>query len=110
MPRQVPRILPYFVLTASVCLTGMTGLAPRPDHSVAAVFPPWWGPAQAFNAAARAGGVIVRTGAFPTILVIAPGPPGADLSRRLHQAGAFLLLDAQALGACSQPFPDRTLS
>jgi hypothetical protein len=102
---RLPRAVPYLVLVASVGLTGMTTLAPRPDRPIAAIFPPWWSPARAFTAAAQSGGEIVRVGALPTILVMAPSgsdPSQSDLPRLLRNAGALLLLDAQALGACSE--------
>jgi hypothetical protein len=101
MPTAIMRrhfIIPNTILAASVGLTTIVGLAPAPDHPIAAVFPPWWIAQQSFSAAAQAGVPIVRTGAFANILVLASGIP--DLPRRLRSAGAWLLLDAQALGRC----------
>ena len=102
MPVPIMRrhfIIPYTILAASVGLTAAAALAPSPNHPIAAIFPPWWTARQSFTAAAQAGAPIVRTGAFPNILVLAAGSPG--LSQRLHAAGAWLLLDAKALAACS---------
>ena len=83
----------------------MASLAPQPNRPVAAIFPPWWGVVRAFEAAGQTGGDIVRTGAFPTILVMAPSrsnPSQSDLIRHLREAGALLLLNAEALGACAE--------
>jgi hypothetical protein len=102
MPAAIMRrhfTIPYTILAVSVGLTAASGLAPSPNHPVAAIFPPWWTAEQSFTAAAQAGAPIVRTGAFANILVLTSGSPG--LSQRLHAAGAWLLLDAEALAACA---------
>jgi hypothetical protein len=107
MQPHLPRFLPYAVLAGSLGLTAMASLAPRPGQPVAAFFPPWWASARAFDAAARSGGEIVRVGALSTILVMMPNrtdPMPQDLARRLHEFGALLLIDAQALGACAGTF------
>jgi hypothetical protein len=93
------RIFPYAILAASVGLGGIAALAPSPDRPIAAVFPPWWTAERAFSAAALSGAPIIRFAGLPNILVLASGVP--DLSRRLRAAGALLLLDAQAVGACA---------
>ena len=74
-------------------------LQPRQGAAaVAAIFPPWWEADRAFLAAASTGAEIVRTGAFPTILIL---KPAADHGlARLHEAGAWLAVDPQALGGC----------
>jgi hypothetical protein len=84
---------------ASVGLTGMAALGPKPGRPVAAVFPPWWTAERTFNAASLTGGSIVRFGGLASILVLTSGTP--DLHARLHDAGAWVLLDAQALGGCT---------
>jgi hypothetical protein len=102
MPPAIMRrhcLIPYTILAASVGLAAASGLAPSSDHPVAAIFPPWWTAKQSFAAAAQAGAPIVRTGAFANILVLASDQPG--LAKRLYAAGAWLLLDAQALAACA---------
>jgi hypothetical protein len=77
----------------------LCALAPPPAGPVAAVFPPWWSGARAFAAAAAAGPV-ARIGAFGFIVIAAP----AERSR-LRAAGAWLLLDPRAAGACSPALP-----
>jgi hypothetical protein len=74
-------------------------LQPPPEaETVAAVFPPWWGPQRAFLAAASTGAEIIRTGAVPTILVL--HMTSRDGIRRLYQAGAWFTADPVALGGC----------
>ena len=99
MPHRSRTLLPYAVLVVSLVLTGIAALAPLPGQPVAAVFPPWWGAARAFAAAARSNSPVVRLGLFPNIVILPGLTTGA--SSRLHRAGALLLLNAQALGACA---------
>lgn len=64
---------------------------------VVAVFPPWWGPARALQAA-YAGGPVVGMGPADFVVVIAlDGPLGSD---RLRHAGAWLLFNASRLAGC----------
>lgn len=97
--RRKPRLTDYVILVfvALLPLGVAVGalFAPPADGPVAAVFPPWWGDTRAF-AAASAAGPVVRFGAVPFIVVVA-----ADDRARLRAAGAWLLLDPRALGACS---------
>ena len=65
---------------------------------VAVAFPPWWSTQQALLAAASANASIVRVSALPTLLVVRPDSNGG-LSR-LHEAGAWLMIDPQAIAAC----------
>jgi hypothetical protein len=92
-------LVPYATLAASIMAMAFVALAPVPNHPIAAVFPPWWTAARGFQAAALSGAPIVRTGAFVNILVLSPGEP--DLPARLRAAGAWLVLDAKALGGCA---------
>jgi hypothetical protein len=69
-----------------------------PAGPVAALFPPWWRARDAFDGAAAAGAAIVRTGAWPTLLVVTS--PDPRLEAHLRAAGALLLLDPRALGGC----------
>jgi len=93
-------------LVLAVCATILTtlfatvaaGAAPRDPARVAAVFPPWWTPAQTASAAASAG-QIAGAGGVPFILILR-GEPDA-LGPRLRAAGAWLLLDPDAAGRCS---------
>ena len=65
---------------------------------VAVVFPPWWSTEQVFLGAASAKAEIIRMTAVPTVLVLRPASD--DGLSRLHQAGAWLIVDPQAVAAC----------
>ncbi|CAN5174381.1 hypothetical protein BH10PSE4_BH10PSE4_39480 [soil metagenome] len=85
----------------SLAATVAVGAAPRDPARVAAVFPPWWTPAQTASAAASAG-QIAGAGGLPFILILR-GEPTA-LGARLRAAGAWLLLDPDTAGVCA-PVP-----
>ena len=88
-------VLPAAVCAGSLAAALLLSMAPSPEGPVAAVFPPWWDGARSLAAAAPAGAV-VRFGALPFIVVVAP--ERRDL---LHRAGAWLILDPRALGGCT---------
>ncbi|MBO9543534.1 hypothetical protein [Caulobacter sp.] len=73
---------------------------PRTPGRVAAVFPPWWSPAQIIGAAGSAGDIAGAGGA--SFIVILRGDP-SDLSQRARDAGALMLLDPALAGACAKP-------
>lgn len=78
---------------------------PRTPGRVAAVFPPWWSPAQIFGAAGSAGD-IAGAGGAPFIVILrvsADDLEPSNLSRRAREAGALLLLDPALAGACARP-------
>ena len=68
------------------------------DDVVAVVFPPWWGADRSLAAVASARAAIVRAGGLSSILIVQPA--GSDGFARLRDAGAWLLLDPKAVGAC----------
>jgi hypothetical protein len=71
----------------------------RPDAEVvAAVFPPWWSTQQVFLAAASANAAIVRGTALSGLLVVRPDDN--DGLTQLRKAGAWLIMDPQAVAAC----------
>ena len=81
--------------------TGIAGLSfqARPGAEVVAVaFPVWWDSQQAFSAAASANAAIVRVTAVPSLLVVRP--VGVEGLSRLHAAGAWVVIDPQAIAAC----------
>lgn len=84
---------------------------PRTQGRVAAVFPPWWSPAQVMGAAGSAGAVS-GVGAVPFIVILrgSPDDQGADLSQRARSAGALALLDPALAGACARPAASETSS
>jgi hypothetical protein len=65
---------------------------------VAVAFPPWWDTRQVFFAVASADAAIVRLSALPGLLVVRPGD--SDGPTRLRKAGAWLIIDPQAIAAC----------
>lgn len=87
-------------ILATLFATVAAGAAPRDPARVAAVFPPWWTPAQAASAAASAG-QIAGAGGVSFILILR-GEPG-QLESRARAAGAWLLLDPDAAGVCANP-------
>jgi hypothetical protein len=87
------------VLIASWIAIAALSLRARADAEVVtAVFPPWWNARQAFVAVASANAAVVRTTAVPSLLVVRPADN--DGLTRLHQAGAWLIIDPQAVAAC----------
>jgi hypothetical protein len=69
------------------------------SDSMAAIFPPWWGSARAFEAAAGVGD-IAGVGKFKTILIVRGESEG--LATKLHAAGALLVLGSQLFVGCVQ--------
>lgn len=73
---------------------------PRTPGRVAAVFPPWWSPAQVIGAAGSAGDIAGAGGA--SFIIILRGDP-SHLAQRARDAGALMLLDPALAGACAKP-------
>jgi hypothetical protein len=86
-------LLVSFVAVAALSLRIQPG-----TEVVAVIFPPWWNSQQALLAAASANAAIVRTTALPAILVVRPDDH--EGLTRLHDAGAWLAIDPQAIAAC----------
>jgi hypothetical protein len=87
------------LLLASVVAVGALSLQTHPGAEVVAVaFPLSWSSQQVFEAAASAHAAIVRTTALTAILVVRPD--GHEGLARLHQAGAWLTIDPQAIAGC----------
>ncbi|WP_346016189.1 hypothetical protein [Bradyrhizobium sp. C-145] len=87
------------LLIASWSVVAALSLRPRLGAElVAAAFPPWWSAQEAFLATASANAAIVRTTAIPALLVVRPGDH--DGLSRLRDAGAWLIIDPQAVAAC----------
>src|SRR5262245_27818361 len=92
-------LAPAGLLAASWIAVAALTLQVRPDTDVVAVaFPPWWDTNRAITAAASAGAAIVRMTAVPSLLIVKPD--GQDGMARLHNAGAWLAMDPQAIAAC----------
>ena len=87
------------LLVAGWIALAILTLQVRPGATVVAVaFPPWWSAQQVFQAAGSAQAAIVRATALPTLLVVRPDDH--DGLVRLHEAGAWFVMDAQAVSAC----------
>ena len=98
-PGFSPWIGPTLVLIGGFLGAVALSLPPKEGRPVAAMFPPWWGMTDAFVAAASAGGVVVRNGAWPALIVTASPEP--DFNTRLREAGAWFVFDAGAFGGCA---------
>jgi hypothetical protein len=104
---NVPESAPKYRFNATLTVAAFVSLAgifavlaasPEADaQSAAAIFPPWWSPAQAFAAAGSAGEV-ARKGAFSSVLIVHSTEPA--LAERLRKAGALLILDPIRLALC----------
>ncbi|HWZ38045.1 MAG TPA: hypothetical protein VNY08_07085 [Bradyrhizobium sp.] len=87
------------LLIASFVAVAALSLRVRPGTEIVAVaFPPWWSSERAFLAAASADAAIVRMTAVPSLLVVRPDQ--RDGLPRLRKAGAWLVMDPQAIAAC----------
>ena len=87
------------LLIASFVGMAALSLQARPGAEIVAVaFPPWWSAQRIFTAAASANAAIVRITAIPSILVVQPDK--SDGLARLHESGAWLAIDPQAVAAC----------
>lgn len=103
--REIPtRRWPAWLNATALLLAGWIALAiltlqVRPGAAVVAVaLPPWWSTQQVFEAAGSAKAAIVRATALPTLLVVRPDDH--DGLAQLQDAGAWLVMDAQAVSAC----------
>nr|WP_249160933.1 hypothetical protein [Bradyrhizobium manausense] len=87
------------LLAAGWIALAILTLQVRPGATVVAVaFPFWWSTQQVFQAAGSAQASIVRATALPTLLVVRPDDH--DGLSRLREAGAWFVMDAQAVSAC----------
>jgi hypothetical protein len=86
------------LLASWIAITALTLRAGPGSEVVAVAFPPWWDARHAIMAAASADAAIVRMTAVPSLLIVRPD--GQDGLRRLHEAGAWLAMDPQAVAAC----------
>jgi len=95
---------PGWLNAAALLIASWIGIAAlslqvRPDAEVvAAAFPPWWSTQQVFLAAASANAAIIRETALAGLLVVRPNDK--DGLTQLRKAGAWLIMDPQAVAAC----------
>jgi len=102
-PSKPVGALTQAAITAVTILAGLFAAAavnatPRDPARIAAVFPPWWSPAEVIAAAGSAG-TIAGAGAAGNILILRGDP--ADLAPRARSAGAVLILDPDLAGVCA---------
>jgi hypothetical protein len=88
------------VATIVVTLLLVIETSSENSDSLAAIFPPWWGSARAFEAAASVGD-IAGVGKFQTILIVHGN--SKRLAAGLHAAGAVVVVGAPLFVACIQP-------
>jgi hypothetical protein len=84
---------------AAFVAAAVTALAPRdPASGVAVVFAPWTGADVALSRSVAARARFVRFGGASFIVIVIPDDAGYQ--DRVLNAGAWLVLDPQALAAC----------
>jgi hypothetical protein len=87
----------YIILAIAATLILPLATAAPDSDVVAAVFPPWWGAADTFKAAASAGHPM-RLGRFSSIVIVRGDH--SVLAARLRSAGALILIDSRAFSGC----------
>jgi hypothetical protein len=97
LPRYCCWLLPAALALLPLPATAWLQLRPpaSPTAPVALLFPPWWSGTRAVLAAGAAGAVI-RFGAWPGIVIIAPYAGGLPPTA----TGAWAVLDPRVLGGC----------
>jgi hypothetical protein len=96
MRKAITSAAPLLLLAASLAGAAVSALRPVPGVPLLAWFPAG---ADAPLAAVRAGGLPISPGPRGSILVRG----GHDLATRLAEAGAWLIVRADALGGCLVP-------
>ncbi len=92
------------LLIASFVGVAALSLQVHPGREIVAVaFPPWWSAQQTMLAAASADAALVRTTSLSSLLVVRPGDHQG--LARLRKAGAWLVIDPQAISACFSQRP-----
>lgn len=93
-----PILATTFAIFLGLFAAAAVNAAPRDPSRVAAIFPPWWSPAQSVAAGGSAGD-IAATGSAPFILILRGDP--MDLAQRARSAGALIVLDPDLAGVCA---------
>ncbi|WP_146177334.1 hypothetical protein [Breoghania corrubedonensis] len=90
----------FFLVFCTAVAVGivMIGLVPRSGDQVAVMVAPWQSPSAAMEVIAAADGRFVRSG-FADWIVVASSPR-PDFVNRLYTAGAWIVADPAAAGAC----------
>jgi hypothetical protein len=104
--RWRPAVAVLLMAVASFAATAwLQSQPPSGAAEVAAIFPPWTAPERTFAQVVMAGGLVVRQGAFDSIVVV-HGDKGG-LVERLYAAGAWAVIDPVAFGGCLVRRSDR---
>ena len=91
-------LAPAVLALGSFVAVPVLAAAPRDPQVAAAVFPPWWTPSEALDAADGVGEILAVGRA--SFIVIVRSTDG-EVAPRLHARGALLVLDPQAAGPCA---------
>jgi hypothetical protein len=86
------------LLASATPLLAVADLPGAARGTLAAVFPPDLGRAEALAGAVAAGGLVVREGGWGTVIVAHSDEAG--FAGRLRRAGAWLVLDPQSAAGC----------
>ena len=102
MTRTLASILPAAALAVtSLVAIGAMKLAPgAPGQPVAALFPPGVNADDAFARIAAAGGLVLRRGGLPSMMIARSDDP--DFTGALYRMGAVLVADANGARGCPE--------
>lgn len=87
-----------FALVSALTMAVIDLSPSRANSAVAVVFAPWTTGADAVRRVAEAGGLPLKEGRYPFIMLVRPGTPG--FASAVRKAGALMLLDAAAVRGC----------
>jgi hypothetical protein len=97
-PRAADWLPAVLLLIVTIVMAGWLTLRPDADRPALAWFSPLLSADQAMRAASAAGARVIDRGRLPTSLVVQPD--ATDGLARLREAGAWLIVNAQAFGGC----------
>lgn len=86
------------LLVSALTIPAAALMAGASTLQVTVIAPPWYAPAEVIDLVGRAGGQVLNKGALDNVVIAVSGQP--DFIAALHREGAWLTLDAGALGGC----------
>lgn len=92
---------------SALVMIAVMASVPDPSGVVALVYSPATSAAAAFDQAAATGGRIVRVGAAPWIVVVAPGEGDRDFFARARAGGALLILNPLIATGCARRYASK---
>lgn len=98
-------LVPSALLLVSILLIGWLDFRPTPSRPVLVIFSPMTSNTEAFVAAASAGGRILGLGGLANSVVAQSDEPA--FFTRLHQAGAWFIVDAFGRAGCGSNFKNK---